>query len=334
MPAHLTLPASRNPGRPSCRAAASALGLVLALSPLVPAPAALAQEAGDGLGRDIFVGTVVASEITALSYETRGCIVAVSEPAKRTGTAEAGQVLVRLDRDLAELGLASARARVADLEAAVAERQLAVDAARADTERRAQEAAFVAKEFERNQTMFRRSLINETTMEAVERRMMDANFAVDRAREALESAASARARAEIALEIGRIELRTAEVDLAAHDLTAPFDGVLLGFEPNVGDCVQEGQLAAQIYDPSKKAVDIFVHIDQLVASEPTGVAIGRPVKVERVNGETCAGRFTWIGTEANLENQYVRTRIDVEESCAAALFLNEAVEVEPVPTQS
>ena len=145
-------------------------------------------------------------DITGLSYEAAGCIVALSDDARRRGVAQAGQVLVELDHELTDLAVDSARARVADLEAAVQERQLDIDAAEADVARRAEERAFVDREFTRSEAMFQRGLINESSMEAVERRMLDAKFAADRASEALASARSAKARAEIALEIGRLEL--------------------------------------------------------------------------------------------------------------------------------
>ena len=294
--------------------------------------AAQAQQAD--FAPSTFAGTVVARDITGLSYETGGCIIGVSEPARRTGMAETGQVLVQLDARDAEFALATGKARLSDLEAAVAETQLAIDAAEANVERRAQELEFVGKEFARNEQMFRRGLINESTMEGVESRMMNANFAADQARETLASAKSAKTRAEIALEIGGLDLRAQEDDFEALELRAPFAGVLLRFAPNVGDCVTAGAQAAQIYAPARKSVEVFVRVDQLVAQAASGVTIGAPVRIARLNGEACGGTFTWIGTEADLEHQYVKSTIEVEESCAPALFLNEAVEVETLPNPS
>lgn len=277
---------------------------------------------------NVFAGTVVASEITGLSYETGGCIVAVSEAARKSGAAEAGQVLVELDGRAAKLALATAQARVADLEAAVAERQLAVDAAQASVERRRQELDLVEKEFTRNEQIFRRGLLNETTMEAVESKMLSATFAADQADEALASALSAKARAEISLRIGNLELESSVDEVEALTVVAPYTGVLLGFEPNVGECVAARAPTAQIYAPDNKAVEVFVRVDQLVTGDSSGVAIGAPVEIGRINGETCGGAFTWIGTEADLEQQFVKTSIDVDASCAPSLFLNEAVEVQ------
>jgi hypothetical protein len=286
------------------------------------------------LERIFFAGTVEAREITGISYETSGCIVAVSESARRTGIAKAGQVLVRLDAQASEIAHETSSARVADLEAAVSERQLSIDAAEASVNRRTQELALVAKEFARTEQIFRRGLVNEATMEGVESRMMNTTFAADQAREALASAGSAKKRAEIALRIGKLELRSQEDALENLTLHAPFDGVLLDFEPNVGDCVTARASAAQIYAPAKKAVEMFVRVSQLVAPRSSGVTIGAPVKIERFNGEACGGTINWIGTEADLENQFIKSLIEVNENCASALYLNEAVEVETLPDPS
>lgn len=281
-----------------------------------------------------FAGTVVARDLTGLSYETGGCITAVSEDARRTGMAETGQLLVKLDDQASDLALQTARARVSDLEAAVAETQLAIDAAEANVDRRAQELEFVGKEFDRNEQMFRRGLINESTMESVESRMMNAQFTADQAAESLASARSAKERAEIALKIGQLDLQTQLVAVENLEMRAPFTGLLLGFEPNVGDCVSAGAQAARIYAPEKKSVEVFVRVDQLVAQQSSGVTIGAPVRIARINGQACGGAFTSIGTEADLEHQYVKSSIEVDEACAPDLFLNEAVEVETLPPPS
>lgn len=305
---------------------------------LVLAPMAWAQEtawtvATDRLVKDadapteVYVGTVRASELQGLAYGTRGCIETISEEAKRAKVASADQVLVKLDDQRSQLEMRTAEARLLDLEAALQERALAVDAARADNRRRAEEVAFVGKEYERNLTMFRRGLINETTMESVERRMMDARFTAERAQEAVDNALSAMKRAEIAVEIGKLDMQTAELNNENLTLTSPIDGVLIDFDPTEGACVQEGELAGQIYEPHKKAVDVYVLVSDLSAADPTGIFIGAPVTVTRVNGEVCGGTVTRIETEAELESQYVNTTIDVDEACAPALFLNEAVEV-------
>ncbi|WP_417207713.1 efflux RND transporter periplasmic adaptor subunit [Antarctobacter sp.] len=313
-------------------------GGVFALSLLLPV-AGIAQDAPVAVDTmrllaqktvttDTFFGTVQATGMVGLSYEARGCVVEVSEQAKRDRVASAGQVLVRLDGKRSLLALRTAESRLAELGAQVEERELDILSAAADDKRRQQELDLTTAEFERNSTMLGRGLINETTMEGVERRFMEARFAADRAQEAIATARAAKRRAEIALEIGQLDLQTAQLNHDMLVLTAPIDGVLVGFETNVGDCVQEGERAAQIYAPSQKSVDVFILIRRLSTSGPNGIAEGSEVRITRVNDQTCGGTITRFDTEADLENQFVKATIEVDESCAPGLFLNEAVEVE------
>lgn len=283
-------------------------------------------------GGDTFFGTVRASDIAGLSYGARGCIVEVSATAEQSRAATAGEMLVRLDDARTQLALRTAQARVAELESQISERQLAITAAEADQRRRAEELDFVSKEFQRNSTLLGRGLINETAMEAVEQRFMNARFTAERAQEAVDSALAAKDRAEIALDIGRLELESARLGVEDLTLVAPFNGVLLGFEPNLGDCVAEGERAGQIYAPDRKAVDVYLLISRLSAEGASGMAMGAPVRIKRVNGEVCGGEITRVDTEADLENQFVEATIDVEPACAMGLFLNEAVEVEAMAT--
>ena len=97
------------------------------------------------------------------------------------------------------------------------------------------------------------------------------------------------------------------------------------------DCVQEGELAARIYEPDQKSVDVFFPISRLTAAEVTGLAIGNKVRITRVNAQECAGTITQLDTEADAETQFVEATVEVEEACAPALFLNEGVEVRALP---
>jgi hypothetical protein len=168
-------------------------------------------------------------------------------------------------------------------------------------------------------------------LETAERKKLDATFSVDRAEEALVRVNSQKSRAVIAHEIGQLEVQSKELDLDDLTMRAPFDGVLLNFEPNLGDCVSRGTLAAQIYAPEAKIVETFVFVDQLVIADSVGVVVDNPVNVIRVNGQICPGIFSGVETEANLENQNVKTTIDLDDNCARSMFLNEAVEIETLP---
>ena len=296
------------------------LGLAVATS-VFPA---FAQESFTPIN---LAGTVIADNKIGLSYGARGCITEISQGALQSGKATNGQVLVQLDDRAATLTVKSAQARMHDLEAAVDERDFSVAVVRAEIARMAEEQSFVDREFERTRVLFQRGLVNETILEATERRKMEAAFAVDRSKEELERAISAKSRANFALEIGQLEVLARELDLDELTVRSPFSGVLLNFEPKVGDCVSQGSIAAQIYSPDEKSVETFVFMDQLVAGQSFGVAVGNRVNVIRINEQICPGIISLIDTEANLETQNVKITIELDAGCASTMFLNEAVNI-------
>ena len=275
-------------------------------------------------------GTVFANNETGLSYQTGGCISEVSSQSLTTGKAYQGQVLVELDDRNAILAFKTAEARLLDLEASVEDSDFAIEVAKADVGRVEEEFQFVEREFERTKVLFERGLVNETTFEAAERRKLETTFSVQRAKEALGRSISSKTRSLIALDIGKLELEGRQLDLDDLIVRAPHDGILLEFEPNIGDCVSQSSLAAKLYRPEEKSVETFIFVEQLVNAKEIGVAVGNLVNVIRTNGQICKGIFSVVGTEADLESQNVKAIIDLDPTCAPSMFLNEAVKIETV----
>ena len=273
-------------------------------------------------------GTVFANNETGLSYQTGGCISEVSSQSLTTGKAYQGQVLVELDDRNAILAFKTAEARLLDLEASVEDSDFAIEVAKADVGRVEEEFQFVEREFERTKVLFERGLVNETTFEAAERRKLETTFSVQRAKEALGRSIASKTRSLIALDIGKLELEGRQLDLDKLIVRAPHDGILLEFEPNIGDCVSQSSLAAKLYRPEEKSVETFIFVEQLVNAEEMGVAVGNSVNVIRTNGQICKGIFSVVGTEADLESQNVKAIIDLDPTCAPSMFLNEAVKIE------
>ena len=287
-----------------------------------------AQAGGEPIS---LAGTVVADNMTGLSYRVRGCIKSVSKEAINTGIATINQELIRLDDRVAKMAVATAVARIKNLEAEVGDREFSVTVVQAEIIRIQEEQDFVAREYERTRLLFQRGLVNETTLEAAERRKMEASFALERIQEELQRALSGKSRAEIALDIGLLELNARQFDLQELTMQAPFSGVLLNFNPKIGDCVSQGALAAQIYKPKDKSVETFAFMDNLVDAKQFGLTKGNSVQVNRINGDSCPGQISLVGTEANLETQSVKVRIKLDPNCAVKMFLNEGVKIQLTP---
>jgi multidrug resistance efflux pump len=292
------------------------------------ATALFAQTGGE---RIRLAGTVVADNMTGLSYRVRGCITSISKEATNIGIAAVNQELIKLDDRVAKMAVATAVARVKDLEAEVGDSEFSITTVHAEIIRVQEEQDFVVREFERTRLLFQRGLVNETTLEAAARRKMEASFALERIQEDLQRALSGKSRAEIALDIGLLELNARQSDLEEFTIQAPFRGVLLNFNPKVGDCVSQGALAAQIYKPNDKSVETFAFMNNLVDANQFGLTIGNAVQVIRVNGESCPGKISLVGTEANLETQSVKVRIKLDPNCAVEMFLNEGVKIDLTP---
>ena len=88
-------------------------------------------------------GTVVADNMTGLSYRVRGCITSVSKEATNRGIAAINQKLIKLDDRAAKIAVATAVARVKDLEAEVGDREFSVTAVQAEIIRVQEEQDFV-----------------------------------------------------------------------------------------------------------------------------------------------------------------------------------------------
>ena len=292
------------------------------------ATALFAQTGGE---RIRLAGTVVADNMTGLSYRVRGCITSISKEATNIGIAAVNQELIKLDDRVAKMAVATAVARVKDLEAEVGDSEFSITTVHAEIIRVQEEQDFVVREFERTRLLFQRGLVNETTLEAAARRKMEASFALERIQEDLQRALSGKSRAEIALDIGLLELNARQFDLQELAMQAPFSGVLLNFNPKIGDCVSQGALAAQIYKPKDKSVETFAFMDNLVDAKQFGLTKGNSVQVIRVNGDNCPGQISLVGTEANLETQSVKVRIKLDPNCAVKMFLNEGGKIQLTP---
>ena len=218
-------------------------------------------------------GTVFANNQTVLSYQTGGCIAKVSIQSLATEKTYQGQILVELDDRNAVLALKTAQARLLDLEASVEDSDFAIEVAKAEIRRVEEEFQFGEREFERTKVLFQRGLVNETTLETAERRKLEATFSVQRSKEALKRSGSVKARSLIALDIGKLELEARQIDLDQLIVRAPHDGILIDFEPNIGDCVSRGSLAAKIYVADEKSVETFIFVEQLLNAEKIGVAV-------------------------------------------------------------
>lgn len=176
---------------------------------------------GDRVERVTFDGVVEAVRQTTVAAQVQGAVVALS--VKVGDKVRAGQVLLRLDARVAEQ---SAAAGAAQVEAA----QAARDAA--------------AREYERQQQLFRKNYISQA--------------ALDRA-EAQYKAAQAETAARLA------SANAARTQSGFYVIQAPYDGVVADVNVVLGDMAMPGRPLLTVYDPAAFRVQVMVP-DSVVSS--------------------------------------------------------------------
>jgi membrane fusion protein, multidrug efflux system len=207
------------PKRSICAAAAAAaVAATLALAPQAGAgtPAlASAEVAGSRAAPAVsYDGVVEAVRQTVIAVQVPGAVVAL--PVKAGDRVKAGQVLIRLDARAAELLAGAAAAQVKGAGAA-------------------QEAA--AREFERQQQLYRQDYISRA--------------ALDRA-ESVHKSAQAEAAAQLA------SAGAARTQSGFYVVQAPYDGIVSDVSVVKGDMAMPGRPLLTMHDPSELRIRVAV----------------------------------------------------------------------------
>lgn len=251
-------------------------------------------------------GEVVSAGRVELRALVGGEIVEVSPSVRVGGTVAKGETLLRIDPFSYEGALVEARANLAEAKAEMAAAEARVALKRGALEQVQTQLGLGERDLERARTLVQREA---GTAQSVDERML----LVSQRRQSLDQLTN-----EIAIEkagidqqaavIERLEwrVRSAERDLADTTLKAPFDGVVVAEEVEVGRRIGENDLAVSLDQADDVDVEFTLSDRQygaLVAGE--GRLVGSAVDVvwrigetprryqatiERVGAEISAGR--------------------------------------------
>lgn len=280
------------------------------------------------------VGTVLPDKTATVAAEVAG--VVVERPAEEGHFLRRGEVLCRLDREVARFRLEEAtaelerrKAQLAELESGERPEELRrLEAVVAEAEARHQQWKV---ERERIESLYQAGQSNpkerhDTNMEylAAEGRLAQARAALDKARSGPRAEEIARARFAVAAQAAVVG-RGAR-DLAKTEVRAPFDGFVTRRRVEVGEWIEAGGAVAELValetvrvrtDVPESAVAFAqpgapatVEVDalgrRLVASVsrliPQAAAAARtfPIEIDLPNGEGAllAGMFVWVNVPA------------------------------------
>ena len=187
----------------------------------VQASAVLAAYPSQQLADLTASGYVVAQRRAAVASKGTGRLVELS--VREGSVVKQGALIGRLDASDVQAGIAAAEAGVAQARAARAQAEAAVGQARA-------ELANAEVELKRQQDLRAQGFVSPQAVDGAQRRL-------DVARSALATAQAAVASAQAGVVQSQAQVKVQQVNQANTDIRAPFDGVVLVKNANVGDMI-------------------------------------------------------------------------------------------------
>lgn len=265
-----------------------------------------------GLADDVAVqvfglGTQEARVSARIGFETSAALVELN--ADHGDHVRKGALLARLQDGEQRAKVAKALAGVTAAETALAKAKALADRAR-----------LIARQKDQIRER-RQSLVEKRTVsvEVAEQAEMDARVAAADLSIAERDIEVART----GLDNARAQLKLDEVLLERHRLVAPFDGVVINRQRELGSVLNPGEALFTLVDPATVWIQAFV--DEARAGE---LALGQPAEIRLRSrpGESFTGIVARIGLENDRVGEERRVFVDCRD-CPAEFHLGEQAEV-------
>lgn len=252
----------------------------------------------------ILRGETAAARQVDMRAETSGQVI--SEPLRKGGFVETGEVLCKLDPGTREASLDEARARLAEARARVPEAEAGVPSAKASlaTARARLEEASINDNAARK--LAKGGYASESRVAATAAALRSAEANVKAAEAGLESARSAMLNAKAGVETAMAGVAKAEKEISRLEITAPFEGLLESDTAELGALMQPGGLCATIIQ-----LNPIKLVGYVPETDVGRVAIGAPAGGRFTTGQTVQGRVTFLSRSADPLTRTFRVEITV-----------------------
>ena len=253
------------------------------------------------------LGTVEAQIASSIGFEVGAALAELT--ADHGSMVESGDTLARLESSEQEARVARAKAGVHSTEAALARTSAMVD----------RQAAVLAQKQIVNRRQQELLKKNAASVEKAEEAAKDVRVAEADLALAMADAAVARA----VIETSRADLAYESTLLAHHVLKAPFDGIVVDRQTELGTVVKAGDPVYTIVDPA--SVWVLAHVEE---SRAGAIALGQnaEVSLRSLPGSTFQGHVARIGIESDRVSEERRIWVKCEK-CPMDFHLGEQAEV-------
>jgi RND family efflux transporter MFP subunit len=264
-------------------------------------------------------GFVVAQRRAAVASKATGRLVELN--VREGSRVQAGQLLARLDASDVQATLQVAQAAIGQAQALAAQGQALVRQAQV-------ELGNAEAEFERTRQLREQGFVSPQALDAAQRRL-------DAARASVASAQAGAAQSQASVTQARAQLGVQQVNQGYTEIRAPFDGVVLAKNANVGDLITPFSNAAGSQGAVLTLADLSTLEVEADVSEGrlAKVTQGMPVEItlDALPGQRFRGQVASIVPTVDRAKATVMTKVKFEtlsdrilpEMSAKVLFLSQ-----------
>ncbi|RVT86031.1 efflux RND transporter periplasmic adaptor subunit [Inhella crocodyli] len=264
-------------------------------------------------------GFVVAQRRAAVASKATGRLVELN--VREGSRVQAGQLLARLDASDVQATLQVAQAAIGQAQALAAQGQALVRQAQV-------ELSNAEAEFERTRQLREQGFVSPQALDAAQRRL-------DAARASVASAQAGAAQSQASVTQARAQLGVQQVNQGYTEIRAPFDGVVLAKNANVGDLITPFSNAAGSQGAVLTLADLSTLEVEADVSEGSlaKVTQGMPVEItlDALPGQRFRGQVASIVPTVDRAKATVMTKVKFEtlsdrilpEMSAKVLFLSQ-----------
>ncbi len=274
-------------------------------------------------------GYVVAQRRAAVASKASGRLIELT--VREGSLLKKGELIARIDASDVQASIAAAAAGVRLAEAGARQAESAVQQARV-------EQANAEAEYRRSQDLQAQGFVSTQALEALKRRL-------DAARAGLASAQAGAGSAQAGVQQAQAQLHLQQVNRDFTEIRAPFDGVVLVKNANVGDIITPFSNAAGSQGAVVTMADLSTLEVEADVSEASlaKVSAGQPVEItlDALPGQRFAGQVAGIVPTVDRAKATVMSKVRFEqldarilpEMSAKVVFLSQkptAAELQPV----
>ena len=246
-------------------------------------------------------GTVKPREILKLVAEVHGQIVELHPFFKEGGFIRKGSILVKIDPRRYQLGVERRSVQIHQAEAELKRLQQEVKNLEASIKIATSDANLAKNEFFRLKKLLGKKVVAQTTLDKAEQKYLGSAERLQGLKNEMALTGPLKEKIETQIDMAKVLLREAELDLEKSSIISPFDGWVLEKSVEAGQHVTTGQYLGGIYNAGEFDIEVRIPVKDLKWL-PADIRQGLKPEAEIFFGNKDTSH-TYIGRVARIKAQ-------------------------------